>query len=329
MSTQENNPRGGTWLPFTAILLLAIGIALLLNTTGVVGWGIWLQFVHLWPVILIAVGLNMILAPKFPLISALAVALIFAAGVCAAYLFDRSAGPGYLSYHSWALDDISALEMEIEFGAGSLVIDSGVSPGANELFVARSTGSGVAVNPVPRGGGIGYRPLAIEGNVAVKLSPESPRSPRFAYDGGRNLDIDLWGPFYRLHDTDWDVGISPDVAEVKLDIEGGAAEMDLRLTDLNVKTLDMDIGAADVEIDLPANAGHTSVYIDAGAADIDISVPDGVAALIESDSGTSSIDIDDARFPRTGEVWQSPGYDTAQNRVEINIDAGASSVSIY
>ena len=303
MSTQGNNPRRGIWSPFAAILLLAIGFALLLNTTGVVGWGIWLQFFRFWPVILIAVGLNMILGRRFPVVSAILVAVILAAGAGAAYLSDRSADPAHYlgeSRHSWALDGISALEMEIEFSAGSLTIDSGVSPGANELFVARATGTEVAVNPVPRGGGVGYRPLAVDGNLAVKLSPEAPPSPRFAYDGGRNLDIDLWGPFYRLHDADWNVGISPDVAEVILDIEGGAAEMDLRLTDLNVKTLDIDIGASDVEIDLPANAGHTSVYIDAGAADIDISIPEGVAALIESDSGMSSIDIDDARFPRTG-----------------------------
>lgn len=332
MSTQENSRRRGTWLPFTAILLLALGILLLLNTTGVVGWGIWLQLFRFWPVILIAVGLNMILGRRFPVVSAILVVVILAAGIGVAYLFDRTAGPGqYLgeSRHSWALDGINRLELEIEFGAGSLAIDSGVSPGADELFVVRATGTDVAVNPVPRGGGAGYRPLAMDGNVAVKLSPEASRFPRVAYDSGRNLDIDLWGPFYRLRDTGWDIGISPDVTEVKLDIEGGAAEMDLRLTDLNVKTLDMDIGAADVYIDLPTNAGHTDVYIDAGAADIDISVPDGVAALIKSDSGTSSIDIDDARFSRTGEIWQSPNYVTEQNTVEINIDAGASSVSIY
>ena len=328
MSIHENNRRRGTWLPLSAILLLALGALLLLNTTGVVGWGIWLQLFSLWPIILIAVGLNMILGKRFPIVSAILVAGILAAGIGAAYLFDRNTESDYLSYHSWALDDINTLEMEIEFGAGSLTIDSGVSPDANELFVARATGTDVAVNPVSRGGEIGYRPLAMDGNVAVKLSPESPRSTRIAYDGGGNFDIDLWGLFYRLDDTGWDVGISPNVAEVRLDIEGGAAEMDLRLTDLNVKTLDMDIGAADVDIDLPANAGHTDVYIDAGAADIDIAVPDNVAALIESDSALISLDVDTSRFPGSDGMYQSPDYDTAQSRVYININAGVSDISI-
>ena len=320
-----------------AILLVILGIVLLLNTTGVVGWGIWLSLFRFWPLILIAVGLNIILGRRFPVVSALLVTLILCAGVGVAYVFDRDTEPGYFvgtSNHSWALGDAETLDMEIDFGAGSLAIDSGVSTGADELFVVRASGIDAAVTPTRNsaraqngGGYYGYSPIGTDGKVAVTLSPKGPRDLRVAHGGGWDIDIDLWGLFQRLGDVNWEVGISPEVA-VKLDIDAGAADIALDLRDINLEALDIDIGAADVNVVLPAHAGHTDVSIDAGAADIDIFVPDDVAALIESDSALISLDVDTSRFPESDGVYQSPGYDTARNRVHISIDAGVSDISI-
>ena len=321
-----------------AILLVILGIVLLLNTTGVVGWGIWLSLFRFWPLILIAVGLNIILGRRFPVVSALLVTLILSAGIGVAYVFDRDTEPGYFvgtSKHSWALGDTETLDMEIDFGAGSLAIDSGVSTGADELFVVRSSGIDAAVTPAHNsaraqngGGYYGYSPIGTDGKVAVTLSPKGPRDLRAAHGGGWDIDIDLWGLFQRLGDVNWEVGISPDVV-VGLDIEAGAADIELDLSELTLETLDMDIGAADVNVVLPAHAGHTDVSIDAGAADIDIAVPDGVAAMITTDTAVTSIDVDTARFPMNDGVYRSSDYETALNRVEINIDAGVSSVSIH
>jgi hypothetical protein len=321
-----------------AILLVILGIVLLLNTTGVVGWGIWLSLFRFWPLILIAVGLNIILGRRFPVVSALLVTLILCAGVTAAYLFERTTEPGHFlgeSRHSWTLNDADILEMEIDFGAGSLSIDSGVSTGADELFVVRASGIDAAVIPAHNsaraqngGGYYGYSPIGTDGRVAVTLSPNEPRDLRVAHGGGWDIDIDLWGLFQSLGDINWEVGISPDVV-VGLDIEAGAADIDLDLSELTLETLDMDMGAADVNVVLPADSGHTDVSIDAGAADIDISIPDNVAAMITTDTAVTSIDVDTARFPMSDGVYRSLNYETALNRVEINIDAGVSSVSIH
>ena len=320
MDGQRETGSVGRRLSITAILILTLGIVLLLNTTGLVGWGIWLPLFRLWPLILIAIGLNIILTPRFPIISAIVVALIFAAGLGAAYLSSwEIPGDGNRSrQYGISSNQSELLELDINFGAGSLVVDSIVSPDENEVIMADFNNLGARVDK-----------KVIENGTGIILSVDAP-GVRLEDDGdGWKYEIDLFGLFRTLGNLRWDVGVSPEIAEIILDIEGGAADIDLRLTDLNVKTLDIDIGAADIDIDLPSDAGHTQVYIDAGAADIDIAVPDGVAALINSDSALSSLDVDTSRFPETGEVWQSPDYDTAQNRVEINIDTGASSVSIH
>ncbi|MCY4653506.1 MAG: DUF5668 domain-containing protein [Dehalococcoidia bacterium] len=319
MDEQRETGFAGRRIPFVAILLVTLGIVLLLNTTGIVEWGIWLPILRLWPLILIALGLNIILAPRFPIISAIAVALIFAAGFGLAYLSfweapsdgDRSRQYGISSNRS------ELLELDVNFGVGSLLIDSIVSPDEDELLMAHFNNLGAYVDDKD-----------VENGTGVVLSVDAP-GVRLEDDGdGWKSEIDLFGLFRTLGNLKWDVGVSPDIAEIILDIEGSAADMDLRLTDLNVKTLDMDIGGADVEIALPASAGHTDVYIDAGAADIDITLPEGVAALIESDSALISLDVDTSRFPGNGGVYQSSDYAVAENRVYIRIDAGVSDISI-
>ena len=317
----ESN-QSGMRIPIVAIALLVLGFVLLLNTTGVVSWGIWLHLFRFWPLILIAVGLNIILSPRFPVTSAIVVALVLAAGIgAAAYLSNQTAEgydyqPGYKSAHSSNLADIHTLDMNIGFGAGSLAIDSDMSGFQDDMFFVRSTGIDFAVDETRN-----------EGVSDVAISLDNPETLRSEDDGGWEVNLDLFDLFHSLGDIDWDVGISPDVA-VSLDIDAGAADVDLDLAHVNLDTLNLDIGAADVDVTLPVESGHTDVYLNAAAADIDIGVPHGVAALIESDSALTSLDVDTSRFPGNDGVYQSSDYATAQNRVHIRIDAGISDISI-
>ena len=112
-------------------------------------------------------------------------------------------------------------------------------------------------------------------------------------------------------------------------IEGGASTFDLDLRELNVQSLNVDAGAADIDVVLPANAGHTIASFGIGAADLDITVPPGVAARIDFDGGVSSVDVDESRFPQQDNGhYVSPDFSTAANRVTIKIEAGVSDITI-
>lgn len=52
------------------------------------------------------------------------------------------------------------------------------------------------------------------------------------------------------------------------------------------------------------------------------------AAMFVSESGLSSIDVDGARFPKSSGVHMSPDYETAENRVDIELHVGAASVTV-
>ena len=78
-------------------------------------------------------------------------------------------------------------------------------------------------------------------------------------------------------------------------------------------------------VTLPAAAGFTRVDAEGGAAAIRFRVPDGVAARIRSSIALGSSDVDAVRFPRNaaGSGWESPDFETAANRVEIEVRGGS------
>jgi hypothetical protein len=115
---------------------------------------------------------------------------------------------------------------------------------------------------------------------------------------------------------------------LSLQVQGGAADAELDLRSLKVTDLAIELGASSVRVQMPAEAGLTRAKLKAGAADLRIEVPEGVAARISSRGGLSSFNIDERRFPRQGDYYISPGFDTATNRIEIDVDAGAASVRV-
>jgi hypothetical protein len=45
---------------FEGLTLVLIGVILLLNTTGSLPWSVWLHVLSLWPLLLVAAGLDII-----------------------------------------------------------------------------------------------------------------------------------------------------------------------------------------------------------------------------------------------------------------------------
>jgi hypothetical protein len=88
------------------------------------------------------------------------------------------------------------------------------------------------------------------------------------------------------------------------------------------------VGAADLRLELPAAAGTVRANVNGGAADINIVIPEGVEATITKSFALSSVDVDGRRFPKFGDIYESPGYDSAENRVELPVNVGAANVTI-
>lgn len=123
------------------------------------------------------------------------------------------------------------------------------------------------------------------------------------------------------------MNLTPDIP-LRLDVNSGASETKLNLTDLKITVLNVDTGASSTSISLPAKAGLTDVRIDAGAASVDIQIPEDVAGRIRVESGLAGIHIDTKRFPKSAGIYMTPGYDEAENKADIFIHAGVGSIDV-
>jgi hypothetical protein len=124
----------------------------------------------------------------------------------------------------------------------------------------------------------------------------------------------------------WNLGLTSEVP-VDLRLESGANRSAMDLSALTIRRLVVKTGASETRIRLPAH-GSTSVRADAGVAALTLEVPEGVAARIRSKMALGSTNVDERRFPRTLDGWASPDYDTAGDRVDMEIEGGLGSIRV-
>ena len=125
----------------------------------------------------------------------------------------------------------------------------------------------------------------------------------------------------------WNVGLTTEVP-LDLRVEAGASRTTLDLHDLQLRSLQLQTGASETRVRLPRAAGVTTVRAESGAASLTFEVPAGVAARIRNRMALGSTQIDEARFPRVGDIYQSLDYATAANRVDMDIQGGVGSVRV-
>jgi hypothetical protein len=124
----------------------------------------------------------------------------------------------------------------------------------------------------------------------------------------------------------WTMNVNRDVP-LSLVVHTGASTAHLDLRELKVRDFRVEVGASTVNIDAPA-AGQVTGRIKAGAATVRVRVPDGVAARVRASLGAATLNVRGARFPWQGGLYQSPDFDTAANRVDLDIDGGASTIDV-
>ncbi len=193
--------------------------------------------------------------------------------------------------------------------------------GASRADVSVSFGAGeLIINPLKKGDNL------MEGTFLVKPDKQVRRSGSLAELKLRYLQWPFLS-FFSWSEDDWKVGLSTKIP-LNLRLNTGASRVVADLTDNTVETIDLKTGASDVTLRLPKSSGYTRVAVKGGAADVKLDVPKGVAARIRSTGALSSLRVDEKKFPMNGSWFASPNFDVAQNRVDIEINTGVSSVTV-
>lgn len=296
---------------FAGVLIL-LGVFGLLWTLEVLPDGFWGEFWTLWPLLLVAVGVNLVLSRQRAWLGSVAALAVVTGSLVAAWVLAvaNPASSTSLTINSESIsvksDGAESARLDLTVAAGDLTLTSGAQSGV--LLSGGSRGSIAEVT---------------DQRVSVRTS-----DGRRTVDVRLNTDLNFVFPPRRTGSSGrWILrhaeGIPTDIR-----IETGASGLDLDLRELNVQSLNVDGGAADIDVVLPANAGRTTAEFNIGAADLDITVPAGVAARIDFEGGISSLNIDESRFPKKGDRYVSPDFESAANRVTIKIEAGVSDITI-
>lgn len=229
---------------------------------------------------------------------------------------------GLLVLGSWVLlaaflgpSRFEVQEVEIPLGGAS----SGritLHHGAGRMLIAGGAGTDVLLAG-SFGGATDYTRRQVGNDLDVEMRLTSKGFPFFASPS-------VWGAGGMV----WDMRLNGSVP-LALDINTGASEARLDLSDLQVTHLRLETGASSCQVTLPAAAGRTRARISSGVASMVVRVPSGVAADIRVEAGLSGVDIDTTRFLLVGkDHYRSPDYDTAANRAELELRSGVGSLEV-
>lgn len=278
------------------LLLIAAGAFLLAANLGWVGWDALLDLWYLWPVVLVAVGADMLLGGRHRLL------VVAGALVAGALLFVTTSGgigasPGGVPEEvSQQLSGATRAEVSIDTGVTRLTVRG--DPTA-ELLASGS------VTPV-RGERIA-RSFDVTGGAA-RFSLASRGSLSTTFGRGGTWDLTLTGR-----------------VPLALDIDTGVGEADLDLSGLRLTRLELSTGVGAAEVKLPR--GDYQADVDTGVGAATIRIPEGVEARVTVSRGLGAVSVP-ADMTRDGDVYTSPGYASAAERIDLRIDGGVGAVAV-
>lgn len=292
--------RSGGWWP---VALIVVGVLILAGNLGL-GLGPLWRFLgnalQLWPVALVAIGLDMLTRGRYRLlVASVAVGLVV---VVAAYGgFGRTAGPPVTVEQAVA----GARSARVTLGVGASAVTLGAAPNAT---------------------------AAIWGTVRPTRNEHVEQK---AAKRGDVLDFSLrsrttgW-PFFNVFGGgsggSWNLTLNEDLP-TDLVIDGGVGSLTLDLERADLTGLDLDAGVGMITITLPRAGGFTGT-VDGGVGGTTILVPADLAVVIEVDTGVGAVNVE-AGFEKSGNTYRSPAARTAGADVaRLRVDVGVGSLTI-
>jgi hypothetical protein len=309
--------RRGSALVFP-LLLVVVGIILLLNNLGIIPWAIWIALADLWPVVLILVGIELLIARRAPRVGGAIAAIVLVATFALAGWLTLTQNQQVISTGPLQNQTVSVPRENATTGQVSLKFPVGV------LTVAAQPASGTP------------GPDLIEASAA--LPPGLHLSTHVGPPGdvaGADLTVDgngnVWpfGSPFGKNPMSLDARLTPAVP-LTIDSEVGAGQSTFDLSNLLVRSFTLKSGAGQVTIDLPRAAGQSIVDLQSGAGEVTIVAPPGVGVYLHTKNGLglAGVQVPPGRYEKVADGLQSSDYATAENRVDVTLHLGIGQVDV-
>lgn len=295
--------RGYSSLFWPAILIL-VGVFALLVNVGFVPVDRLDRLGDLWPVILVVIGLELVIRRALQgataEIAAVLVVLL-AIGGAAAYVALGPAIPTGIQTLD-ASDKVGSLNhatARVEVGGANITMQGSSSIG-DDLFRAHIEYSGRKPD------------VSLDTSTGeVQISQNN-----------------VSGFFLQSHRFVLILQLNSNVPW-KIAVDSGAASDTFILSTLHVEGIDVNTGASKEDITVGAPSGRVPITINGGAVTVNVHRPPGVAASVSVSGGAASLSFDGRQSKAVGTLTsQTSDYDHASDRYEIQVDGGASTVTV-
>jgi uncharacterized membrane protein YhaH (DUF805 family) len=288
---------------FWPALLILVGVFALLVNSGLVPAERLDRLFDLWPLILIVIGLELVVRRAVQgQVAELAAALIVVIAIvgAAAYVALGPAIPtGTQTLNtSGKVGSLNHATVTVDVGAANVTMRAGSSN--DDLFRAHIEYSG----PKPD----------------VSLDQSS---------GELRIDqSNASGFFFQRHRFVLDLQMNPSVTW-KIVVNSGASSDTFKLTGIHVASIELNTGASHEDITLGSPSGTVPITINGGALTAIVHRPSGVEASASVSGGAVNLSFDGRQTHAIGSLAAQTGdYNSATDRYQIQVDGGASNVTV-
>jgi hypothetical protein len=286
-------------------ILILLGLSFLVSNLGIWQFNVWEMMWRLWPVWLIAAGLDLMIGRRTAWGSWVVLGLVVTVIGGAVWWFGSGFGyqGGTLTSTtiSESVHDATSAEVQIKPGVAELRISAGAA--ADKL---------------------------VEGTV-YKLPGESIDSNGNGSNGRVSYSLKSRGinvfPGVNVHTNGgtWNLQLNPNVP-MDLQVSTGVGKATIDLSQLNLTDLEVNSGVGEMTVTLPAK-GRLNASIKSGIGKTTVEVPRGMAVRIRATNGIGSVSVS-GDFQHDGRDYVSPNFSSAENRMEIEVNGGIGEVQI-
>jgi hypothetical protein len=298
---QNRSSRGGLVGP---VLLIGAGLVFLAQTLGWVESGIWLGLLRMWPLILIAAGIDLLIPRRSwlgTLVSLLLIVAIFAGGFWLSGVRLGGARTGETDSVSVPLG--TATRARVNFSPPVAALELRALPGKQS----------VVEGTVPRAG---------YGEVRTE-SALSGSTARVDITASGTYILPAIGP----QDETWRFGLTGAVP-LDLNVSTGVGLVEADLTGLTITGLDVEMGIGRVMVILPADVSFSG-RVSGAIGEIEIVVPAGVGVRIQVDAALAGVTTPSGQMFGPGDhEYTSPDYASAKVRVDLRIEQAIGAIVI-
>lgn len=301
---------------FDGLVTVAFGLVFLAITMGIIGWSVWWTILGLWPVLLIAIGFDLLgkslksswlrVIGSLAIIAALAYAVAVNAGELQGITF-MTIGDTQEVAVSEEVGSTKTADLKLNAGVAQLTIESG----SELVTIDGSTPFGEPEVTVERSGN--------SADVTVNLGDADGV---VAWPGSTDADIDMTLSDEVVWDAEFETGLST----VRAD-----------LSDVRVRSLLLKPGITDCSVTLgdAPDGEEGRIAVKAGISSVKLRLPSDAEVRVESKSGLSATDIDNDLESLGDGVWETAGFDEARESgdpvwlVSVESGIGAFDLTTY